>query len=258
MKKYILNILLSAVLLSCADTDNIKGVWRCDFLDTQILKRSNIIFEDLGRYEKGYFEPIFEFSDAKLRYDLGFGSNDFEFNDNYCVYKLNEGLVNLNCGDRSQNFSINQKANDKFCIFLEGDKMACFVRITNNEKMSNDDYTIDLEIINDLYEISLTLSSDGKGVIYRKGEVTDTTNFYLNKNEVDYISSLVHRIDSSSFKMENRNIGGDQAKYGLRLKSNKTKYVGTVEGLNGVSFETKALIVNLENLITRTFSPKNK
>ena len=166
-------------------------------------------------------------------------------------------MIDLNCNDRNQNFTIEQKTDDKFCILLEGEKMTCFEKLTNHEKLSSEDYTIDFEIINDLYDIKLRLSSDGIGVINRKGEVTDTTNFSLNKNDIQYINYLVQHIDSSNFKMENRNIGGDHARYSLTLKSNSNNYIGAVEGLNGVSFETKSLIVNLENLTTSMFSRKN-
>ena len=256
MKTYIIILLFSAGILSCTKTYDIQGVWKCTFVDTQILGKSNIIFEDLELFEIDYFEPIFEFYDDKLRYDLGFGSNDFGLDNNYCEYNLSEGLINFNCSQKNHVLSIEHKTDDKFCIFLEGEKMACFVKLINNRKSSNEDYIIDFEIINDLYHINLKMPSDGIGVISRKGEVNDTTNFSLNQNDLQYIESLVQHINSSNFKMENKNIGGDHARYSLRLKSNSNNYIGEVEGLNGVSFETKALIVNLENLIISTFSPK--
>lgn len=256
MRKYGLVIIFGICLLSCWRNSKIEGIWKCNFVNPLALQASDILFTDMHLYEEGNFEPIIEFTDRNMRYDLGFGKNDFNFEANYCKYRIGNGLIRFCCNQKEQIFSIDHHTNAEFCLYLGEAKVACFEKVLDEAGFEKLNYYIELKIIGYLYEIDMKLSCEGTGIITRKGEVSDTTIISLNNKDAKHIASMVRRINSSTFRMEDHGIGGDHAFYYLKLVSNDNIYVGKAEGLMEASFETKALIINLENLIIRTFGPE--
>lgn len=251
--------MLSLIFYSCQNRFKIQGIWKCTYVDIQSLDKSNIIFTDLDLFEKNTFEPIFEFTTNTIKYNLGFGGFINNFNDNYCKYKLSNGFIYFNCNQINQSFKLESQENDKFCIIFEGTKMACFQRMGEIEKSNSDMFKIDFKVFNDFFNINLRLFGNGYGIIYREGEiVSDTTKITLDKIENQFIKSVVQSINSSNFRMSNQNKGGDHSKYSLKMEYNGVSYYGEAEGLNGLNFETKSLIINLENLIMMKYNYKNK
>lgn len=256
MKNQLVIVILGLILLSCQNkTINLQGKWKCTYVNVETLDKTNIIFTDLELFEKNSFEPIFEFTEKELKYHLGFGEIVNSFNDNYCTYRINKETLNLKKNAIIDNFEIKDLKDNNFCLTYNQVKMACFQKIPEKPFQNLSNSTLNFRTINEFYTIDLSLYEDGRGTIFREGtNIKDTINISLDHTESQYINSLIESINHSNFRMQNQISGGDQPKYSLKIKSNEIEYSGQSEGLSHLSFESKSLIVNLENLIMMKYS----
>lgn len=259
MKSLIIGLLSLFLLHSCTNEIKLAGTWRCSFVDSQFAEESRFILDGFGWYEKGVFEPLVHFlDDGRLRYDLGFRGNDLSFDANYCFFEINDNQLELKAGEREQAYRINSSSEGSFCLFQGKEKKVCFEKQPLEKENPCNDYSLGLELKNEFYEIFLTLSPTGNGQIIRAGTARDTIVFDLDKKDVVYIESLLGVLNAEKFNTENIKPGGDHAAYKIKLDCSGEILEAEFEGFSGLSFELKALVKNIENLIRRQYTKSKK
>lgn len=255
--KYFLILGLTMFCSSCQNYPNLKGTWKCTFVNKVQLDKVQIIFTDLEYFNDSTFVPIFEFTESNLKYNLGFGTFVEDFKDNYCEYRQNKHFLNLECGDIYQLFELKFYKKDKFCLEIKDNKVACFEKRSQSQISDYKNFTLDFKIKNDYFDLNLKVFSNGEGVISRKGQlIEDSIKIKLSEFEKEYIGSLIHDVSYSQIVIDDSIISGDYSQYFLDLIYDGKSKIVEIEGLKGVNFETKALIINLENFIMMKYKER--
>lgn len=254
--------LLLLFLTSCSrnsSNDSLSGAWEMVFLDSESQNINDSCFcrfcwTSLG-FEK--VKPVLFFEENNLmRYDLGFDCSSSSWKDNFCEFKIGNrsDFFELSCVNCKKQYSILFDSDSLLCFYHEGKKCMCFSRISEQKKLSCDEFSVFLNLSTGfLYDFQLFLNSFGAVKILRSGPVEDTIYFELDEFDKLYLLTLVSHLDFDKCQESNDTVGGDHSVYEISLECDNTFYYCEINNIYEASFEWRAFIVNINKLIRRSY-----
>jgi hypothetical protein len=218
------------------------------YYDDEATTKLKFFFNDFDLYSPPGYIPVIHIDKDSISYGLGIGMNTCNClaqNRNKYILFNTDSLAILN-GDDKQPFTLKFLSKQSFCLLAENDKIACFEKMKKTKKCLA--YSVALKISSEYYVHSLSITDDGFFQLYREGVKSDSIYSVLDTYKRRFLSDIIGLIDFDRDYSVDYSVGGDYTEYDLNLKCKNTNIEVRFFGLNGVSYEMRALLVNLERL----------